>query len=372
MLPDHIKSLLLADDKNISQLKGSFKIPAYNPLQHYKHLTNSKYYHTLVVLRHYIKVVSDYYFGSKQKAKNIDLFMITPSVSSPTGPGSDSEPIKLNLGRLEAYLTDSSQFGFEPLLMNNFKKVYCYLPSMRGENPDDRHLNQFFHCEMEMIGALEKLIPIIEGYVKILCQTVLLMKNTLNKISDYPVISKTALKEVINSKKFPEITFDKAVEMLIKNKKEKYLNLTSSGRDITPKGEVELMNILKIKTPIWIKYFDRNRVAFYQKPTGPKKDKTINADLVFPALKENAFGGEIVGAGQRQNNSTEIYTSLKSQNNISSKPYEWYINLRRLPEYRTTSGFGLGIERFIAWVLVKKNIRDVILYPRLKNIKACP
>ena len=80
----------------------------------------------------------------------------------------------------------------------------------------------------------------------------------------------------------------------------------------------------------------------------------------------------VPGSGQRQNSSEEMYESLKRQNNLSPKHYEWYIDLRKLPGYKTTSGFGLGIERFIAWALAKENIRDVIPYPRLKNIKMFP
>ncbi len=63
--------------------------------------------------------------------------------------------------------------------------------------------------------------------------------------------------------------------------------------------------------------------------------------------------------------------SLRRQN-IKSKHYEWYINLRNLPNYKTTSGFGLGIERFITWALCRDDIKNVIVYPRLKNIKTYP
>ena len=70
------------------------------------------------------------------------------------GPGSDSEVIPIKFGKYNSFLVDSSQFGFEPLLLNKLDKVYCYLPSMRGENPDKRHLNQFFHCEAEIKGTL--------------------------------------------------------------------------------------------------------------------------------------------------------------------------------------------------------------------------
>lgn len=373
MIPKFIKNNLRKDDKKIFRLeKANFKVPLYNPKNHYLELTKSSYFHALIIIRHYIKIISDYYFSSEIGAKNIDLFMLTPSVSSPMGPGSDSDPIKIQFGKLETFLVDSSQFGFEPLLLNGFEKVYCYLPSMRGENPGPRHLNQFFHCELEIVGTLSELIPIVEGYIKILCDGLLLMDNIIDKISDNSQRTKDILKKTVEIKNFPKLNFDEAVEILVKNGKRKYVNITDHGRDITSKGEIELLKILKIETPIWLTYFDRDRVPFYQKPDSKNPKKTINADLLFPPIIENAFGGEIVGSGQRQDNEKEMYESLKRQKNISPKPYEWYIDLRRQPNYKVTSGFGLGIERFIAWSLGKDNIRDVILYPRIKDVITLP
>jgi asparaginyl-tRNA synthetase len=158
-------------------------------------------------MRHYIKISSDYYFSATQKAKNIDLFMLTPSVSSPMGPGSDSKPVSIKFGKFKTFLVDSSQFGFEPLLLNGFDKVYCYLPSMRGENADKRHLNQFYHCEMEIKGKIEKLLPIIEDYIKILAETVLLMENIANGISTNPRKTEEYLKEIIKTKEFPIVIY---------------------------------------------------------------------------------------------------------------------------------------------------------------------
>jgi len=372
MILNKIKEKISTDDLAIKEISGNFFLPSYDSKKYYRDIASNNYFYALLILRHYIKFISDYYFGFKLGMKNIDLFMMTPSVSSPMGPGSDSESIKIKLGKLETFLIDSSQFGFEPLLLNNFNKVYCYLPSMRGEDPDNRHLNQFFHCEAEVSGTLKNLIPLIEGYIKSLCETVLLMDNTIDRISSDSEATKKTLKKVIRLKVFPEIIFDEAIDLLVKNGKKKYINFTDHGRDITSKGEIELMNILKLDTPIWIKYFDRDRVPFYQKPDPNNTDKTLNADLLFPPLKEGAFGGEVVGSGQRQDNPEEMYESLKRQNNISSKSYEWYIDLRRFSNYKVTSGFGLGVERFIAWALAKNNIRDVIPYPRLKNIRTLP
>jgi asparaginyl-tRNA synthetase len=372
MLSNYIARQIKKDDKKISKLKmSSFVVPKFNPKTHYLKLTRSRYFQSLIILRHYIKIASDYYFGTLHNAKNIDLFMLTPSISSPTGSGSNSKPISIKFGKLQTFLVDSSQFGFEPLLLNGFEKVYCYLPSMRGEDCDKRHLSQFYHCEMEMRGKLENLLPIIERYIKILAETALLMENIVDKISENPKKTKRYLGEIITAKKFPKIAFSEAVDILVKNGKKELVNFTKYGNDISGDGEIKLMKILKIKTPIWITHFDRDRVPFYQKPDSKNTNKVINADLLFPPLIEGSFGGEIAGAGQRQNKAEEIYESLKRQN-ISSKPYEWYIDLRKQRNYEITSGFGLGIERFIAWSLGKDNIRDVILYPRLKNIETCP
>jgi len=368
-----IKENLRKEDKLYEKCKRqNCLVPLYDPQKHYLDLTNCNYYYALITLRHYIRKVSDYYFSEKQNAKSVDLFMLSPSVSSPSGPGSDSKPIPIKFGNLKTYLVDSSQFGFEPLLLNGFEKLYCYLPSMRGEDCDKRHLNQFYHCEFEMIGTLKMIMPIIEGYVKVLCQIILFMEKMVDKISSDPMATKRALKQLADCKNFPKLTFDKAIEILVTNNKKNLINFTDHGRDISAEGEVELMRILKIETPLWVMYYDRDRVPFYQKPHPKSSDKVLNADLLFPPLANNSFGGEIVGCGQRQDKPEEMYESLKRQKNLSPKPYEWYINLRRQSSYKITSGFGLGIERFVTWALAHKSIRDATVYPRLKNIKIYP
>lgn len=97
-------------------------------------------------------------------------------------------------------------------------------------------------------------------------------------------------------------------------------------------------------------------------------DKVISADLLFPPLISGSFGGEIVGSSQRQDNEIEMLESMKRQN-LNPEPYEWYLNLRRQPNYSTISGFGLGVERFLARSLCRGDIKDMIVYPRLKNLR---
>jgi asparaginyl-tRNA synthetase len=125
------------------------------------------------------------------------------------------------------------------------------------------------------------------------------------------------------------------------------------------------------KKPFWITHFDRDRVPFYQKPNPNNKSNVLNADLIFPPLIENSFGGEIVGCGERQDTASEIIESIRRQN-VDSMPYDWYINLRNFDNYATTSGFGMGVERYLTWLLCLNDIKNVIPYPRLKNVITHP
>src|SRR3989344_8050612 len=102
------------DEKFLSINRKEFCVPTYDPLAHYLEITKSPYFRAIVVLRHYIRKHSDYFFSNDCNAKNIDLFMITPSVSSPMGAGSDSKALPIMVGDISSFLVDSSQFGFEP------------------------------------------------------------------------------------------------------------------------------------------------------------------------------------------------------------------------------------------------------------------
>jgi asparaginyl-tRNA synthetase len=370
VIPQHIHQKIT---KYTVQAKTDKRIapPIYDPKQHYLDIATHPYYHHLVLLRHIFKLLSDEYMSDIADAKNVDLFMLTPSVSSPMGPGSDSEAIPIAFGNLTSYLTDSSQFGFEPILMNGIERAYCYLPSLRGEDPDNRHLNQFYHCEIEIKGGIEEILHIAEQYVRYLCHGVLKSKELLQVLSANAEASIKMAEHVAHSARFRRVKFDDACKALLDAGFGEFVSTTEHGRDISSRGELKLFEILDIHEPFWLTDFDRDRVPFYQKPNPKNPDKVLNADLLFPNLSEGSFGGEILGAGQRQDKSDEMYESLSRQG-LRADPYEWYIDLRRRPNYAQTSGFGLGIERFLSWILCLGNIRDAILYPRLKNILTTP
>lgn len=360
------------DDSCIGQLSGEKLFhPKLSPAHYSEQVASDPYFRALVYLRHHLRAVSDEYFSREIGAKNVDLFMMTSSVSSPAGRGSDSEPIPLSFGGLQTYLVDSSQFGFEPILVNGIPRAYCYLASLRGENPDARHLNQFYHCEYEACEIFEETMKIAEGYVRTLVELIRAMPHTIERMSTDPAKTKQAINAILSAKKFPQITFDEAVRMLKQENNSSLLRTSLSGEDITPEGERVLLRILKAETPIWVTHYLRDHVPFYQKPLKNNSDRVLNADLLCPALSENGFAGEILGMGQRQDSAEELYESIKRQG-IDPNPYEWYIALRRMPAYKTTSGFGLGIERFISYIFGFDSIYKGILYPRMKGITMNP
>jgi len=339
----------------------------FEPKNHIQNLTSKKYYKNLVLLRNTIERGCDDYFR-KLGAPKVDLFLISNSVSSPIALGSDSKAIAFYLDGKGYFLSDSSQFGMEPLLFNSFNTVYCYLPSFRGEKPDNRHLNQFYHCEAEMRGDYHKAMLIAEGLVKYLTGSVL--KGLKQGGFHFNQVSNLTNLERITSHKFAKITFDDVVKLLKNNGYKNLIEYRKFGKILTCEAENMITKLVtNNKLPVWVTNYDRDVVAFYQKPDPKDNAKVLNADLLVPPLTKGGFGGEILGLGQRQNKAGDIIESIKRQNIKNTGQYDWYIKLRKNPKYQTTSGFGMGIERYISWILGLRTIADSALYPFLKGIK---
>lgn len=335
----------------------------YNRKRHIKNLQDDKFYLNLIMLRNRIGAACDDYF-QKLGAPKIDLYMICKGVSSPMGRGSDSIPIPITFGENRAYLVDSAQFGMEPLVQKKFDMVYCYLPSFRGEDPDDRHLNQFYHCEGEMRGDYKKCMRVVEGLVKHLIKSAI----SGDKKGEFYFEDScfNAVRGIIK-REFPVITFDEACALLKNNNFSDLVETRSYGRVLSKEGELKIAELVSgNKTPVWVTKYDRDTVPFYQLPDSKNPERVLNADLIFPSIN-GGFGGEIVGSGQRQKTPREIVSSMDRQGIEQREGYEWYINFRKTPGYKSTSGFGLGIERFVAWILGLSSIIDAAVYPVIKG-----
>jgi asparaginyl-tRNA synthetase len=337
----------------------------YVPNNHISNLIHDAYYRNLISLRNTVSKACDSYFHSLD-APRIDLFMVAKGVSSPMGKGSDSLPIPFDLGKQHVYLVDSAQFGMEPLVQEAFEMVYCYLPSFRGEDADYRHLNQFYHCEAELRGGYLQALEVAEALVKNILDGI--RKDSDLGVFQFEEDNFTSIKTVVENN-FPRITFDEAVKILEKEGSSDLIEQRPYGRVLTSEGELKICELVTNNTlPVWITNYDRDVVPFYQKPESGNSEKVLNADLIFPSIK-GSFGGEIIGLGERQNTPEGILESMRRQEIHSVDSYGWYIDLRKESKYVTTSGFGLGIERLLAWSLGLPNIWDAAIYPVIKDEK---
>lgn len=316
------------------------------PSQHLEVLLTSGWYRALSkVFSNIIIATNDFY---KHKEILPLLFPITTgSVSSPMGLGSDSTPVDITIKGNKVYLADSMQFSLEIGTRLTNKGAFYIMPSFRGEDVDKRHLNEFFHSEAEIAGTLLDVQILVEEYIKFLIRHLL---NTCEiEISDIAGTTEH-LKNVLN-RPFMSIRFENAIQELT-NVEGAIEYIESDIPIITSKGEQEL--IKRHGQCTWLTNMPWASVPFYQ----AKEQDTnfaMNADLL-------AGIGEILGSGQRVLTKNDLVKSLKVHN-CAETGYEWYGQMREIKTIQT-SGFGLGIERFILFVLKHDDIRDCQLLLR--------
>ncbi len=329
--------------KELIEPKKLWKVPQ----RHFINAINDEWYKRLVEIDNLISKYTNLFYIEKN-IKTMHLPVTTGSISSPMGLGSDSIPVKIKLGGRDTYLADSMQFALEYGCRFFENGVWYIMPSFRGESEDKRHLSQFYHSEAEICGKLEDIMQLVEEYLKYLSKNIL--KEYEKEIIDIAGTSEH-IHKFINLEEIPKVTFEEAINIL-KND-EKYFEYNKLGfRNITKEGERALINYFN--GCVWITHFDIKAVPFYQS-TNIDKRYANNADLLIGI-------GETVGAGERHSTGDEVREALKLHQ-VSENEYKWYIEMK--DEYpMQTSGFGMGVERFILWLTKKDDIRDCQILPR--------
>ena len=291
----------------------------------------------------------------------------TDCISSPMGLGSDSLPVSVDLFGASTYLADSMQFTLEYLLRFNDRAagMYYIAPSFRGEDPDSTHLNQFFHAECELRGDMEDAMKVAEGYIYSVTKTLYEQHgDVIEEMAGTVDHIERLLNNFDGQKGFPRVANDAAIEMVPSPACWEYVdhNDHNLGRKLTRAGERFL--IQKYGGFVWLTEMDHLSVPFYQAYTGEHgKEKAKAADLLFGL-------GETLGLGERHATVQEATAAL-DHHEIPHDSYQWYLDIRKVQPIKT-SGWGLGSERYLCWLLQHDDVRDVQLLPRLKGAKFLP
>jgi len=243
------------------------------------------------------------------------------------------------------YLTQSAQLHLE-VLIYSLEKVYCVAPSFRAEKSRTiRHLTEFWHVESEeAFSTIDDLMRLEERLVSHVCQT------TAKKCRSHLEALGLDPKELAKIKApFPKITYDEAIERLHKRGFK-----IQWGEDFGFNEERALTEDLA--GPLFVYAYPKKIKAFYVKAYPDKPDLVMSADLLVPRI------GELTTGGARVDDKEELLRNLQAFG-LRPEDYEWYVDLRRYGTVPHT-GFGMGVERLLAWMLNLESVMDTIPFPR--------
>ncbi|MBR9699672.1 asparagine--tRNA ligase [Candidatus Woesearchaeota archaeon] len=248
----------------------------------------------------------------------------------------------------KTYLAQSWQLYAEAAVFS-LEKIYNMSPTFRAEkSKTSRHLSEFWMAEME--AAWFDLTEVTEFAKK---EIKYCMKQTAERCAEeFALLNRDPKKLIkISEKKWPTIKYKEAIKIL----KEKAKLAIEFGKDLRTIEEDKLME--HFDTPIVVTHYPKEVMAFY-KPRDPKnKEEALCFDMLAPEGH-----GEIIGGSQRSTDIEEMKKDLKKEGEDISN-YEWYFDLRKYGSV-PHSGYGVGIERVIAWLCGSDNIKDAIPFPR--------
>ncbi len=273
---------------------------------------------------------------------NVDTPILTPSSCEDT-----TTLFETDYFGEKAYLAQSGQLYSEATI-GAFGKVYCFGPTFRAEKSKTRrHLTEFWMVEPEMAYVdLEGCMQVEEEFVSYIVQMVL-----NNRAAELETLGRdtSRLQKVVAP--FPRISYDEAVELLNKDGLE-----FKWGDDFGAPHEVALGE--HFEKPVFVYHYPTACKAFYMEAHPSRPEVCLSVDLLAPEGY-----GEIIGGGQRTA-SYELLEQRLKEHNLPREAYEWYLDLRRYGSV-PHSGFGLGLERTVAWVCGIQHIRETIAFPRM-------
>ena len=247
----------------------------------------------------------------------------------------------------KAYLTQSGQLYIEATAMA-LGKVYTFGPTFRAEKSKTRrHLTEFWMLEPEAAYVeLDEMMSLGEGLVSAIVQSVL-----KNKTRELETLKRDTSKLQNVKPPFPRISYEDAIKIL-----QKHGNPSKFGDDIG--GDEETIVSNEFDRPVMVHRYPAAIKAFYMQPDAQRPDLALAFDMLAPEGY-----GEIIGGSQRIHDYDLLVKRLR-EHNLPEEAFRWYLDLRRYGSV-PHSGFGLGLERTVAWICGVEHIREVIPFPRM-------
>jgi asparaginyl-tRNA synthetase len=247
----------------------------------------------------------------------------------------------------KAYLTQSGQL-YNEATAAAFGKVYCFGPTFRAEKSKTRrHLMEFWMIEPEVAYAtLEDAMQLGEGLLCFILERVLQKRKTELQVleRDTSILEKIA-------PPFPRLSYDEAVKILQGTGSEIQWGGDFGGGDETILSE-------KFTAPVMIHRYPTAVKAFYMQPDPERPELALCVDILAPEGY-----GEIIGGGQRIHDHDLLIKRL-TEHQLPPEPFQWYLDLRRYGTF-PHAGFGMGIERAVAWLCKLDHVRETIAFPRM-------
>ncbi len=273
----------------------------------------------------------------------IDSPILTGAIGESAGTLFSTEYFDLG----NAYLAQTGQLYLEAAIYA-FEKVYCFGPTFRAEKSKTRrHLTEFWMIEGEM--AFEDNVGNMDFQERFVSFVV---KRVLERRGDELVELKrdtVPLEKVVPP--FERISYDEAVELLKSQGKN-----FEWGKDLGGEDETVLTKLFE--KPLFVYDYPKEVKAFYMKQH-PERDELVKcSDLLAPEGY-----GEIIGGSEREDDYDRLLKRIRDEK-LPEEAYGWYLDLRRYGSV-THSGFGLGLERTVAWICGIEHLREAIPFPRM-------
>ena len=274
---------------------------------------------------------------------------VTPPIITKAGGEGGADMFAIDFFGTKAYLTQSSQLYLEALVPV-LEHVYDLVPSFRAEKSRTvKHLAEYWHLEVEAgYYSQEDNMKLQEDMIEYVCQRFVKEQGSLLQSLNVDANRLSVVKAP-----FKRLTYDEALKQLKQNGiKKEWLD------DIGAEDEKVLTE--KEEKPIFIYKWPLKIKAFYMREDPDNPEFALCSDMQAPHGH-----GEIVGSSERVYDYKEMADRLNKYG-LQEKDYYWYTDIRK---YGTIphSGFGLGVERLLKWMLDLDHIRDAIPFPRMAN-----